>query len=528
MEILHAPATLSAFLLVLFSVLWWCWWRTDTKRPLPPPEPSGSWPVIGHLRFLGASDLSHITLSNLADKYGPIFMVKLGVNQVLVISNKDMARECLADNEGVFLNRPHTAAVEHMAYRGATVGFSPYGSYWREMRKLVMLELHASHRLERLKHLRTSEVRSAIKSVHERISCSESGVSSTSNGITIDISRWFEDINLNVMARLLAGKDFEDDEYDRYHKAVREFFHMFGAFVISDIFPFLRWLDIGGCEKAMKRTARELDNLIQGWLDEHKRERDSTPDHEGARKSDKDFIDVMLDKFGQTVHEKSSDFDSDTAIKATCLAMTLAGTDGQSATLTWALSLLLNKRSALKKVQDELDIHVGKERLVDESDMKNLIYLQVVVKETLRLYPPVPLSAPREAVTDCIVGGYHVPARTRLFVNLYKIHRDPQMWQDPCEFHPERFMTTHENVDLKGNNFELIPFGSGKRVCPGISFALQIIQFTLASLLQGFEITTPVDGRIDMAESLGFNNVKANPLDAILTPRLPNHLYGER
>ena len=190
-------------------------------------------------------------------------------------------------------------------------------------------------------------------------------------------------------------------------------------------------------------------------------------------------------------------------------------------TLTWALSLLLNNRDALRKAQEELDIHVGKDKLVEESDLKNLVYLQAVIKETLRLYPPGPLSVPRESMEDCVVSGYHIPAGTRLFINLYKLHRDPRVWSYPCEFQPERFLTTYKDFDVKGQNFELIPFGSGRRMCPGVSFAFLVSELTLASLLQGFELGTPSDEPVDMSEATGMTNLKATPLQVFVTPRLP-------
>jgi len=205
--------------------------------------------------------------------------------------------------------------------------------------------------------------------------------------------------------------------------------------------------------------------------------------------------------------------------------MILGATDTTTVVLIWALSLLLNYPEALKKAQAELDTHVGGERRVSDSDMKNLTYLEAVIKETLRLYPAAAIPMPREAITDCIVNGYHIPAGTRLIVNLYKIHRDPRVWQDPLEFHPERFLTTHKGYDVRGQNFELMPFGAGKRMCPGVSFALHTVQFTLASLLHGFEMSTPGGEKVDMTEGPGLTNLKASPLEVILISRLPDKLY---
>ena len=144
----------------------------------------------------------------------------------------------------------------------------------------------------------------------------------------------------------------------------------------------------------------------------------------------------------------------------------------------------------LKAAQEELDLHVGKDKWVEESDIRNLNYLQAIVKETLRLYPPGPVTGLREAMEDCNVGGYYVPKGTRLIINIWKQQRDPRVWSNPFEFKPERFMTTHANVDVRGQNFEYITFSSGRRSCPGLTFGMQVVHLALARLLLGFDIMT--------------------------------------
>ena len=206
--------------------------------------------------------------------------------------------------------------------------------------------------------------------------------------------------------------------------------------------------------------------------------------------------------------------------------MIAGGNDTTTVTLTWAISLLLNNNHVLKKAQDELDIQVGKERIVNESDISKLVYLQAIVKETLRMYPPGPLLAPREFIEDCIIGGYHVPKGTRLITNLWKIQTDPSIWSEPLKFMPERFLTTHKNVDVRGQNFELIPFGSGRRACPGASLGLQMVHLALASFLHMYEISNSSNAQVDMTESFGLTNIKATPLEVLITPRLhlPNFM----
>ncbi|KAH6755794.1 cytochrome P450, partial [Perilla frutescens var. hirtella] len=200
--------------------------------------------------------------------------------------------------------------------------------------------------------------------------------------------------------------------------------------------------------------------------------------------------------------------------------------DSTSVVLIWAVSLLLNNRHVLKKAQEELDEHVGRDRRVNESDISSLVYLQAVIKETLRLYPPAPLSGTRRSTQDCNVGGYHIPKETWLMANVYKLHRDPRMWLDPLEFRPERFLNGEKNVDVKGQDFEFIPFGAGRRTCPETNLGLQMLHLMLASLLQAFDLSTVSNEKIDMTESAGLTNIKATPLDVLVSPRLSPNLYN--
>lgn len=179
----------------------------------------------------------------------------------------------------------------------------------------------------------------------------------------------------------------------------------------------------------------------------------------------------------------------------------------------------------LKKVQDEIDAQVGKERVVTESDISQLVYLQAIVKEILRLYPPATLLA-REFSEDCVISGYHVPKGTRLITNLWKMHIDPRTWSDPLAFKPERFLTAQKDVDFKGKNFEYIPFGTGRRVCPGTSLGLQVVHLALASFLHMYDIATPSNAPIDMTTNTGITSAKATPLEVLITPRMPSKLYG--
>ncbi|KAL6131090.1 hypothetical protein ACLB2K_069468 [Fragaria x ananassa] len=355
----------------------------------------------------------------MADKYGPLFTIKLGVHRALVVSSWEVAKECLTTNDKSFAIRPKALGPEIMGYN-AMFGFIPYGPYWRQVRKLTTLHILSNHKLELLKHARESEVKMATKLIFDMWEQNK-GVS---NKVLVEMKRCSsisEVVGLNV-----------------------------------------------------------------------------------ARNAER----------------------SGTGTRYGYAGLFLGGTDATTVTLTWALAyLLLNNPKVLKKAQLELDHHVGKERQVNDSDVKNLIYLQDIIKETLRLDPAGALPAPHESSEDCTVRNYYVTAGTRLLINISKIQRDPNVWLDPCQFQPERFLTTHKNVDVRGQSFELIPFGSGRRICPGISLALQVIHLTLAHLQHGFEITAPSDEPVDMDESSGMTNMKTTSLEALLTPRLHPKLY---
>ncbi|GAY39425.1 hypothetical protein CUMW_044270 [Citrus unshiu] len=493
-------------------------WSNTGKKP---PEAAGKWPMIGHLHLLAGPQLPHLALGALADKYGPLFSIRIGVHPALVVSSWEMAKELFTKHDVDISSRPKLTVGKLLGHNYANFGFSPYNAYWREMRKITASELLSNRRLELLKHIRATEVEGEIKELYKIWTKKKN----ESDQILLEMKKWFGDLNLNVILMMIAGKRYfggraENDETEvrRYRAAIRNFFRLGGVFLVRDALPFLGWLDIGGYEKAMKKTAKELDSLIEEWIEEHRRKKES-----GAN-LDLDFIDVLLSVLeGEGVD--LSDFDVDTVIKATTMTIIVGATDTTTVNLTWALSLLLNNRRELEKVKKELDSVVGKERLLCESDIEKLVYLQAVIKETLRLYPAGPLAGARQFTEDCTVAEYHVPKGTRLVLNLWKLQTDPRVWSDPLEFKPERFLTTHKDVDVKGQHFELLPFGGGRRACPGISFALQMSHLALAAFLHAFDISTPGEAWVDMTGTAGLTNIRATPLEILLKPRLPSNLY---
>jgi len=280
------------------------------------PQAAGAWPIVGHLHLFGAHQLTHKTLAVMAEKHGDIFTIKLGSNKVLVLSSSEMAKECFTVHDKAFSTRPCIAATKLMTYNTAMFGFAAHGPYWREMRKFTTIELLSNQRIELLKDTRTSELKTATREVYKlwsREGCPEGGV-------LVEMKRWFGDLTNNIVLRMVGGKPYygascdacAEGEAGRYQKAMREFMSLFGVFVLSDSIPLLGWIDNNGYKKAMKRTASEIDTLVEGWLEEHKRKREVSTNG----KEEQDVMDVMLN-----VHHdlKVSGYDSDTIIKATCL-----------------------------------------------------------------------------------------------------------------------------------------------------------------------------------------------------------------
>ncbi|KAL3722464.1 hypothetical protein ACJRO7_034783 [Eucalyptus globulus] len=495
--------------------------KRSNKRGQTLPEAAGAWPLFGHLHLLGPNKLLHRILAVMADQYGPAFSIRLGILRVLVVSNWEVAKECFTSNDRVFPTRPRSLSIKLMGYDHAMLGFAPYGPYWRGMRKLAVVELLSNHRLDSFKHVRDAETNLFVKGLYEK------WLSNGENPVTVEMEKDFGHVAMNITVRMVAGKRYlsgnegDEEESSRCRKALGDFSHLVGEFMVSDAIPFLGWLDVlRGRVAEMKRTAKELDWVLGRWVEEHRKRRAVAK----VEDDEQDFIHFMLSAT-ELEEGKYSVQEADTIVKATCLSMILGGNDTIVLTLTWALSLLLNNPHSLERAQDELDVQVGKHRQVEESDIKNLTYLQAVVKETLRIYPVLPLSLQREAMEDCIVAGFHVPAGTRLMVNLWKLQRDPRVWSHASEFQPERFLTDHVHVDVRGQSFEYIPFGTGRRMCPGVSFGLQVVQLILARLLHAFKLERVSGSEVDMSESPALTMPRATPLEAVLTPRLPATCY---
>ncbi|MGI4406612.1 cytochrome P450, partial [Klebsiella pneumoniae] len=293
----------------------------------------------------------------------------------------------------------------------------------------------------------------------------------------------------------------------RFKELLVEFVDYLGFFDVGDYIPWLWWVNkINGLYGRVERVAKELDNFIEGVVEEHER---------GERKGGhEDFVDVLLQvqrenvASGSPIHRES--------VKALILDMFSAATDTTASVLEWVMAELLGHPLILKKLQTEVREITGVKRAITEDKLEKMPYLKAVIKETLRLHPPIPLLLPRESMRDTQVMGYNIAARTQVFTNVWTIGRDPSLWARPDEFWPERFMDSL--VDFRGHDFEFLPFGAGRRGCPGIQFATSVDELALANLMGNFNFSLPVGEELDMSEAAGLAVYKRTALLAVVTP----------
>jgi cytochrome P450 len=396
-----------------------------------------------------------------------------------------------------------TVAVKYLTYGAADFSFAPYGPYWKFMKKLCMSELLGGRTLDTLLPVRQDEISHLLRVLLRKANACEA----------VDVGGQLVMLTNNIISRMLMSQTCSgsDDEADEVKKLVKDVAELTGKFNLADYVWFCRNLDLQGMGKSLKKVRDKFDVLMEKIIKDHEETRKINRDHEV-----KDLVHILLD----IAEDESSDIRlTRENIKAFILDIFVAGTDTSAITIEWALAELINNPDIMKKARDEIDSTIGTTpRLVQESDIPNLPCLQAVVKETLRLHPTGPIIV-REATKDCTVADYHIPVKTQLFVNVWAIGRDPNHWEKPLEFRPERFLDGKGSLDVRGQHFHLLPFGSGRRGCPGTSLALQVIQTSLAAMIQCFEWRVD-NGNVNMEEGPGLTLPRAHPLICVPVPRL--------
>ncbi|PIN27046.1 Cytochrome P450 CYP2 subfamily [Handroanthus impetiginosus] len=463
----------------------------NTRRLPPGPR---KLPVIGNLHQLG--NLPHRSLQNLSKIYGDLMFLQLGSVPTLVVSSPNMAQEIFKNHDLIFSGRPSLYVIKRLTYDLSSISFAPYGDYWREVRKIVVLELMTVKRVQSFANIRAEEVALMI----DRI---------TSSGRNpVDLSSLAFSLSNNIVCRVAFGSTncIDRAESNRFQEILHEIQQLEGEFNLADYFPGMDWINkFNGVDRRLKKYFEDLDRFFDKVIEEHVDPRRSKSDEE-------DIIDVLLqiqkDPF-QTIKLK------DEQLKGVLMDIFVAGTDTSAATIVWTMTELIRNPKIKQKAQQELRKIVKGESKVVESDLPKLTYLKLIIKESFRLHPPAPLLVPRETTQSCTIGSknYFIPAKTRVLFNATTISKDPGFWEDPERFWPERFMNAE--IDFRGQHFELLPFGAGRRGCPGINFALSVVELALANLLFRFdwELEEGIEVEdIDMEEAVGITMHKKTPL----------------
>ncbi|CAI0382836.1 unnamed protein product [Linum tenue] len=453
--------------------------KSSTNASLPPGPPG--LPLVGNLFQLDSS-APHRYLWKLSQTYGPVIFLRLGRAQVVVVSTAKMAEEVMKTQDLVFCTRPVATSTTRLSYNNVDLAFAPYDAYWREMRKICVVHLFNSNRSQSFGPIREYEVSKMIEKV--------SG--SSLEAKPVNLSEAMMSLTSTIICRVAFGKRYGEEgvERSRFQSLLNETQAMFTSF----------W------------NFRECDAFYQEIIDEHL-------DPDRAKPEQEDILDILLQLWKDRSFKVQLTFDN---IKALLMNIFIGGTDTGAATVVWAMTYLMKYPIAMRKVQEELRQKVKDKGFVKEEDIQQLPYFKAVIKEAMRLQPAVPLLVPRESIQKCSLGGYEIPAKTIIHVNAWAIARDPESWgENPDEFKPERFVG--KSVDVKGSNFELIPFGAGRRICPGIHIGLATVEIALANLLYAFDWEMPAEMKsedLDMDVLPGLTMHKKNALCLVAINRV--------
>ncbi|KAG6540967.1 hypothetical protein Mapa_017637 [Marchantia paleacea] len=488
-------------------------WGQNNKLP---PGPRG-WPVLGVMASI--SNLPHRDFARWAEKHGPLMSLRLGSCLTIVVSSPDMAKQFL-QNDLAFASRPECTSTNIWGYDRRDVVCTPYGSYWRFLRKICSLELFTARRINQFQGLRRTQSLLLISTLLEK----------ARHGEPVEIIEPLVHLTTNNITQMLVKKSYfgpkasSSSEAQEFGSALADCFDVLGTFDPGDYFPLLKPFDLLGTGAKMRSAHTRLDKFVQRMIDERKEEIGKL--HANEENKDPSLVDTLL-AMTSMKSDDGGEVDLNIMIKAFVLDLVSGGTDSSAVAVEWAMSALLKHPHAMDRVQEELDAAVGADKMVDESDIPKLPYLQAVVKETLRLYAVAPLLLPRLSREPSSIAGFLIPANTQIYINAHSIFRDPTAWKNPLHFDPSRFIGS--SIDVRGNHFELIPFGAGRRMCPAVNLAMVSILNTLAHLLHACKWSLPAGQEaqdLDMTERPGLTAGRAHRLKACVSLRSPAGPYS--
>ncbi|XP_009130004.1 cytochrome P450 71A14-like [Brassica rapa] len=487
MEIILISLCLATFL--AFLLLKPLLTRITTTKVKLPPSPRRL-PVIGNLHQLSLHP--HRSLHSLSLRYGPLMLLHFGCVPVLVVSSADVAHDVMKTHDIKFSNRPRTKTVNKLL-NGREVAFSPYGEYWRQAKSICVMNLLTIKTIQSFENIRAEEINTMMKKLEKASSLSS----------PINLSELFTTLTNDVIRRIVLGRKYGSERGCYISQdIVRRFVELMGAFPLGDFIPVLSWIDrIRGLDKKVEEVCNEFDVFMEKLVQEH----------EDADEDRSDFLYILL----SLQRDKTTPIELDRRdLKLILLDMLFGASVTTFTLLEWTMTELMRHHECMKTLQDEIRSVSAHNGYVTEKEVEKLKYLTLVIKEVLRLHPSVP-TIPRLLSEDVELHGYDIAAGTQVLINAWAIQRDIETWGPDAEkFRPERHLDLL--VDFQGQNFKYIPFGSGRRRCPGIRFALALVEVTLANLVKRFdwrvEVGTMGDNKPDLAEAIGLDVCRKFPL----------------
>ncbi|CAM6088711.1 unnamed protein product [Calypogeia fissa] len=522
-----------------------------------PPGPR-NWPIIGALfemepqlrKLIKLEPQLHKVLDRFANRYGPIVYFRLGVQNIVVVSTAEAAEELLRHKDADFADREAKmtrSSRKYAAFDGVIFPFANYDDELKLHRKLFVSELFTVAKIKTYETLRTQEVAAMVENVFCGIHHGGKGdeyndiaiVSSAAAPAMVDVRAVTEAVPRNIMFMLAVGKRFDSlppkDELREFPVIVDEIMKIVMEINIVDFFPWLIWLDPQGLISRMKAFEKRQTRYYERILERNKRammlQRESRTDLNGDadEASKNSFVQILL-----RAQQEGTKL-SDVGIMASVMSVLTGGIDTTGSQMEWVLLHLARHPNVLQRLQDEIDVVVGKERPLEEADLPALPLLNAVVLETMRLSGVVPYSFPHVNAKPATLCGYNIPAKTAVFLNMYSIGRDPKRWKDPLQFNPDRFMVggtdpafSPEAIRANGNYFHLLPFSSGRRVCPGYNVAILVLLRTVGTLVHAFDWSPPPGCSPEELSIEEEGSIILHPtpkLFLVPTPRLSSHVY---
>ncbi|CAL4960556.1 unnamed protein product [Urochloa decumbens] len=484
--------------------------RSSGAARLPPgPRPL---PLIGNLLDLRSGNPLHHTLARLARAHGPVMRLRLGLTTAIVISSRDAAREAFTKHDRRLSSRAVPDTRQALGFSSRSMIWLPSSDpLWKTLRGIVATHVFSPRGLAAARGAHERKVRDLVRYVRDHHAAAAARRE-------VDVGQVVYGGVLNLVSSALFSADVVDVGAESAHGLrvlVEEVIEMVAKPNVSDFFPVLRPLDLQGLRRYAAGHYGKVFRILDGIIDRRLAE-SSAASSNSLSQDDKhgDFLDVLVELMAAGKIARDN-------VTTILFDMFAAGSDTIAITVEWAMAELLRNPGEMAKVRAEIEgAGLGSEEAVEETDAAGLPYLQAVVKEAMRLHPVAPIMLPHQAAEDGVeVCGCAVPKGSTVIFNTWAIMRDPAAWERPDEFVPERFLgSAAAEIDFRGKKYEFIPFGSGRRMCPGLPMAERVVPLILASLLHAFEWRLP-DGvspeRLDVSEKFTTANVLAVPLKAV-------------